>query len=225
MDPNNLPNVSDKAQNQGSVPKPAGRPKLNKIVSGSVVPRKKPLGSKIRETFTGDDARTVGNFVLMDVILPSLRDLLYEIVMQSLGRSLYGNVGRKAVQRFANGPGQINPGFISYNLMGQQQHSPAPGLRAMQPDGPNRPLGIVAGREFEEVVFSERGDADAVLTQLATVLNDYRVVTLSEYKELIGVPFVHTDLKWGWFSLQGAGVKPIPGGYVLVLPRPVQIDN
>jgi len=38
--------------------------------------------------------------------------------------------------------------------------------------------------------------------------------------ELVGLDSTHTDHKWGWEELTGAGVSRIRGGYLLDLPEP-----
>lgn len=217
----NLPNNSSKAR-QG--PTPAARPKMEKVVQTEVVKRKKPLGRKVRDTFTNEDARSVGQFIVMDVIVPSVKDLVYEIVMQALGRSMYGNVAARGVNRFMQGP-QTGPGggqMISYNLMAKPQ---AGNLRAMAPDGPTAMTTAAQSRHaFEELVFNNRGEAEVVLSRLQDVINEYRMVSVSELYELIGHPTSHTDNKYGWYNLAGAGVQQVHRGFVLTLPKPVVFD-
>lgn len=222
-DPSAYPNMSHSAR-QG--PKKPERPKLEKVIQGEVVKRKKPVGRRIRETFTTDDAQSVGQFVLMDVIVPTVKDLIFEIVTQSLSRTMYGAVGHRAINRLAQGPrAQHTPGFVQYNVMSKPQQAGPGNLRAMAPDGPATSARGQSVHSFDELVFTNRGEADFVLERLMDVLRDYQVVVVSELYDLIGRPSTHADHKWGWFSLMGAGVHQINGGYVLTLPKPVAIDG
>jgi len=41
---------------------------------------------------------------------------------------------------------------------------------------------------------------------------------------LVGLAATHTDNKWGWTDLSGAGVSRIRGGYLLDLPEPEPLD-
>jgi hypothetical protein len=59
---------------------------LSKIVEGDVVQRKKPLGKKFIETFSGETLIDVRDYVFMDVLAPGLKDLIYEIVTQAIHR-------------------------------------------------------------------------------------------------------------------------------------------
>lgn len=214
----NYPNQSDKAR---KADKPKARPQLERVTTSEVVQRKKPMRHRVADTLFPERAQSIGQFVLQDVIVPTVKDLLYEVVTAALGRSMWGNAGRRAVNRFVQGPQQGPGGFVSYNLMSQSPSvQKGPGqLRAMQPDEPTR-----SSRDFGQFVFPNRGEAEFVLERLVDVVREYQVVTVSELFTLIGQPATTTDHKWGWFNLSGAAVQGIHGGFVLTLPAPVLID-
>lgn len=217
-----LPDNSNRARQAAT---PAARPKLEKVVGTPPVKRKKPLGRKVRDTFTSEDAKSVGHFVVVDVVVPMLKDLVFEVVNQALGRSLWGNVAHRGVNRFMQGPPQHSgPSgqMISYNLMSKPG---ATNLRAMAPDGPTTmSTAARSGHNFEELLFTNRGEPDVVLERLQDVINEYKMVSVSELYELIGHPTSHTDNKWGWYNLAGAGVQQAHRGWVLILPKPVVFD-
>jgi len=217
-----LPDNSNKAR-QG--PPAAARPKIEKVVSSPVVKRKKPLGRKVRDSFTSEDAKSVGHYVVTDVIVPMVKDLLFEVVNQALGRTLWGGVAHRGMNRAFQGPPQHTTSggqMISYNLMSKPQGT---NLRAMAPDGPaTLSTAARSGHIFEELLFNNPGEPTVVLERLQDVINEYRMVSVSELYELIGHPTSHTDNKWGWYNLTGAGVQQVHRGWVLSLPKPVVFD-
>src|SRR5690606_6762829 len=64
--------------------------KVEKIVEGTVVQRKKSLGRKIADTFSGDDARSVGQYLLFEIFVPNMKDLIFDLIRGGAERSLYG---------------------------------------------------------------------------------------------------------------------------------------
>src|SRR5690606_24426648 len=76
--------------NKSKQPSDAEKPKIKQVTSGTVVERKKSLGSKFKETFAGDDAQSVGNYLLFDVIIPATKNLISDMVSQGIERLLFG---------------------------------------------------------------------------------------------------------------------------------------
>src|SRR5690606_17881328 len=70
----------------------AEKPKFEKVADGEH--RKKSLGKKISETFTGDDARSVGEYVLFDVVIPAAKTMISDAVGQGVERMLFGEARR-----------------------------------------------------------------------------------------------------------------------------------
>jgi hypothetical protein len=52
----------------------------------------------------------------------------------------------------------------------------------------------------------------------------YESASVADLYELVGLSSVHTDNRWGWTDLTGAGVSRIRGGYLLDLPEPEPLD-
>ena len=75
----------------------------------------------------------------------------------------------------------------------------------------------------QDIVLASRSDAEAVLTQLRSLLNDYGVVTVSDLYDLVGVTSNFTDNKFGWTDLKTAVIKGVRTGYLLDLPIPQEI--
>ena len=51
---------------------PEEKPQVEKIISGEVIKRKKPLGTRFKEVFAGN-FRSAGSYILESLILPSIR--------------------------------------------------------------------------------------------------------------------------------------------------------
>ena len=81
-----------------------------------------------------------------------------------------------------------------------------------------------ARHNFDEIVLDERAEAEEVIDRLFDLVSQYESATVADLYELVGLASSHTDHKWGWTDLHGAGVSRIRGGYLLDLPEPEPLD-
>ena len=84
--------------------------KVEPVVTGKVRQRKKPLGRRISEMLTGDDAQSVGEYILLDVFIPATKAMLADAASQGAERLLFGEVRRPRSTGTT-----YRPGYTSYN--------------------------------------------------------------------------------------------------------------
>lgn len=208
----NLPGNS----NKGKTPEPKVRPEIVKIVSTDVV-RKKPLGRKIRESFMGDDAQSVGSFILFDVVIPAAKSLILDMFTQGLERSLYGDShGRSKLGGSRGG----NGGRTSY----QKMYNGVVDSRGQRDDRRELSHQQRSEHNFDDVILANRGEAEEVLERLQDLVNDYDQAAVADLYSMIGVTPSYTDNKWGWTDIRGSRIDVVRGGYLIVLPRTTQLD-
>lgn len=191
--------------------------KIEQVTKSVAVQRKKPLGRKIAETMTGDDAQSVGNYILFDVIIPAAKAMISDATSQGVERMLFGEVRRGRPSSSSRGPA-----YTSYNRMS----SGHPGGRAFEPDGPRRDISRRArvNHEFSEIILATRGEAEEVLDRLGDLVDTYDFATVSDLYELVGITGSFTDDKWGWADLRGAEIRRVREGYLLNLPKTQPAD-
>lgn len=209
----NYPGNSHKERDRAAAPVREER-KIEKVITGEAVQRKKPLGRKIAETFTGDDMHSVGGYILFDVIIPAAKTMISDAASQGVERMLFGETTRRAPSH------GVRKNYTSYNRMSN------PVGRAGEPDGPrNMSYKARATHDFGEVVLDSRGEAETVIESLGDLISEYDVATVSDLYELVGVTGSFTDDKWGWTDIRGTTVSHVRGGgYLINLPRPTPID-
>ena len=89
----------------------------------------------------------------------------------------------------------------------------------------NGPQGAnVFCRSYNDIVFSNRGDAEEVLSEMLEILEHFEVVSVADLFDLAGFSFKYTDEKYGWTNLQDARVERVCGGYTIRLPKATNID-
>lgn|SRR5678816_59360 len=181
---------------------------LEKVISGDVVLKKQGIGAKFKTVFFGADFHTAAQYVLAEVLLPTLRDLVVDSVSKGADRLVYGNSGPRR-----RGPINYSGRYRYNNPLAQQV-----GRQTYLPD--QRPVERWSqGRKtFENIIVPSRQDADNVVDALTTIIEQYEVVSVADINELIGQESSHIDQKWGWTSLPRVGVRQVREGYEISLP-------
>ena len=79
--------------------------------------------------------------------------------------------------------------------------------------------------EFKEWVLCSRHSAENVLTAMTTLIDSQGRASVSDYYNIVGVARALNDDRRGWTNLLQAEVLRVRTGYIINLPRPVDIDN
>ena len=215
--PANSHKVKDVQRDYTKAGKPNEEPekKIEKVVEGKVVTRKKPLPKRMAESFMGGDLRTVRTYILFDVLLPAAKDTIADVVSQGIERMLFGEA-RSTSRRTGRRPGQYTP----YNQYSQYT------ARSFGKREDRRGLSRTAraNHDFDEIILATKREADEVIGRLFDLIARYESATVADLYELLGIPGNYTDDKWGWTDIRGAGATRVTGGYLLDLPRPEPLD-
>lgn len=180
------------------------RVELKPITTGKL--QKKSLGSKFKETFAGDSAESVGQYVFFDVIVPRTKDLLFDMVSQGVERLLFGSSSPRT--RRSGSP--LTQGRTDYRGISNNSNQP----ERRQPSQQSR-----ANHQFEDILIPSRGEGERVLDTLREQIDAYESATVADLYNCVGITAEHTDLKWGWTNLDDAVLRPARGGgYILDLP-------
>ena len=192
--------------------------KIESVVVGEVTRRKKPLGKRFAETFTGGNAKGVWSYVLFDVLVPAAKDMFADAVSQGVERMIFGE-GRSTSRRTGQRPGGPNS-YVSYN---RYAPSGAGSFRHEEPRTRMSRRGR-ASHDFDEIILATRVEGEEVIERLFDLVSRYEAATVADLYELVGVSGNYTDDKWGWTDVRGSGVTRVRNGYLLDLPKPEPID-
>lgn len=193
--------------------KDPGRPRVEKVVSGEARTQKRSFRRQFTETFLGGDLKSALRYATMDVLLPETRDMVYSVFTGGLERLFFGESRRRGSTQPQSGP----MGYMQYN-----RFTPGSGILSSSA----RTLGRAAraNHNFDQIILSSRTDAQAVIDQLYEVVSQYGEATVADLYQLVDLPTNHTDNKWGWTNLSGAGVSRDGADFLLDLPKPESLD-
>lgn len=189
------------------VEKVVEKEKPTKVVKAEVT-QKKTLGRKITETFTHEDTHSIGEYLVLDILIPAFKDCVSDLVKNATDLFLYGDArGRGESKKKTDYAGASK---VSYRSGSNEKMNYSHNARA--------------SADFSDIVMQSRADAIAVLNGLKDRIEEYDMATVADFYELVGISSEFTDNNYGWTNLDSAYVNQVRGGYIIVLPKHRYLD-
>lgn len=210
---------SNRHKDKAQLEKKPDEKKVTQVTQNEVVRRRKPLGKRLTETFVGGDAKSVWAFVLLDVVVPTTKDMIADVVTQGAERMIFGET-RSTSRRGSRGSSGPHIAYNRYSNTSKRLGPPDE--RSRDAIGLSRRARTL--HDFDEVILETRVEALEVIERLEEIIHKYESATVADLYDLIGVSRTFTDDKWGWFDLSTAGVSRTRHGYLLDLPKPESLD-
>ncbi len=181
------------------------RTKAPKVVSGQTVAKKKSEAAKVAESFLSFDARKIGEYMVWDVLIPTVK----KTISTCVDMMLYGDSARSK--------SNVPAAKVSYN----SYYSGRGDDRRREDDRRSR-----SALDYDDIEFTSRGDAEIVLDRMCDWLSRYGVVTIGDYYDMAGLSnYNHCIHKYGWMNLSTARVINLRNGkYTLDLPKAVPVE-
>jgi hypothetical protein len=200
------PNRFQESQ-KGATTSAPERPKVEKVISGKAVTKPKSGIAKFVETFFAEDIHKVKDYLIKDVVMPTIKDTIWTVIARGSERMLYGEAG--------HAPKNSKLPYVNYNnIFKQTSSTPSAGASASHNQ-----------YSVDNIILEDRGDAEKVLAAMNAHIAQFGEVSISNLYEFIDEPigdFMST--RWGWRSLNTAGImRTSNGGYKLDLPRAISL--
>lgn len=166
---------------------------------------KKVLGEIIRE-----DARSVGETVLWDVIIPTVKNLISDTVTRGIESMLYGGDSRpRSRSSYSDYSGYSRPKGTRDRPAERRSTRPA---RHAEP-------------ERNEIIFDTRSDANDVIDRMSDLIDQYGQVSLADLNALIGASSNFIDDNWGWTDMGSFDVRQVRDGFMLTHDEPQSLKQ
>lgn len=183
---------------------PVSEKRIGKVISGTVKPKKKSEVQKFANVFISEDVSNVKSYILMDVLVPSIKKAISDIVTNGIDMILYGETGKSKKNSTAS-----KVSYQKYYDGGKKDHI-LPRSRTSY--------------EYDELLFETRGDADIVLDAMNEIIAQYEVVSVADLYDLANVPNDnYAANKYGWTDIAGGRAVRVRDGYILKLPKPMPL--
>lgn len=176
---------------------------IQKVITGGIKSKEQPIAKKMAKSFLADDISNVKSYILLDVLIPTIKEAISQIIKNGSDMLIFGDVK----------PVGGKKGGYNYNGISSGKSSIM--------SSPHRTANRRAMHDFREVTFETRSDAMEVLSQLNELIENYGSATVEDFYIFIGEGKTakYTDRKWGWTNLEGRNIERVlGGGYMIDLP-------
>lgn len=184
--------------------------RVQKVVKGPVKTRTNGV-RKLTDIFISEDVSNVKSYIFMDVLVPAIKKALYDIVTNGFDMLLYGGNGRG--KSSGNAATKVN-----YRNYYRDEKSNGYRERGNESAKSHNTF------DYDDIVFSNRGEAEAAKQQLQDIIAKYGVATVNDLYEMTPLTPPYTAANYGWMDLSNVEVRRDRDGYVLKLPRAASID-
>lgn len=186
--------------------------KIEKVVNGKVIVKKKGLGSKLKDLFFGEDLKTSVENTVTDILVPAAKDAVSDAITGTVETLLFGRAGGRRYSRRPSAFSDYRP-KVNYA-------SPFRDERDRDRERPYRS----ARASLNDIILESRGEAEHVLDILLEQIERYDKVSVADLYEAVGVIGNYTDNNYGWTELGSARIQRVRDGYMLNLPDPILLD-
>lgn len=197
-------NIPNYPSNNKSKPNTTEKKRVEPVVKGKVKVKK-----NIKGLFLSEDLGSVAKYVLNEIMIPTAKRMAMDVITMGADRLINGENASNRPSGSILDRYNSRPTYVSYDRISSAV------------DRYRRPR---AGYIPEDITFDFRSDAEAVLSSMDAILEQYRVVSVLDYKDLCKAEPTSTDNKYGWTSLNTARVEVTRGGkWYIRLPKPMPI--
>ena len=200
----NLPDNSHKARDEKKTSVQEEK-RVEKVVRGKVKTQKNNK-RKLADLFISEDAGNVKNYIFLDVIIPAVKKAIYDLVVGALDMSLYGGRGGGGRRSTAD-----KVSYRDYNSVSRRDTRSYESART------------TSGYSYDDIVLETRGEAEAVLSRMDEIMEEYEIVRVADLYDLVGITGEHTDNKYGWTNIRNAKIVRVRDGWKIEMPRALPI--
>jgi len=177
---------------------------VSKVTKGKVKTAEKSTLKKFGDAFLEDDIQDIKTYVVSDVIIPAIKNLIFDSFIGSLEMMLFGSASHSRSRKGGNNGSST---YVSYNKFSNNR-----GSRTADSRNSDR-------LDYQGIVFEERADAEEVLDTLRNLIEDYGQATIGDLYDAAGMTPDNNFSKneeYGWTDLGRAQVKYGRDGYLII---------
>lgn len=188
---------------QTEVPK-IEKQRPEKVVTGKVTTKKNDM-RKLADVFISEDIKNVKDYLIMDVLVPTIKKTIVDIVTDSVSM-IFGMNPRKGGQSSSK---------ISYNKYYDRND-----------DSRNMSTNRNTRYSYDDIAIDSRQEAEEVLSRMDELISTYGEVSVADLYDLVGVTCEFTDNNYGWLNVRNAKVVRLRDGkYMIDLPKAIALKR
>ena len=141
----------------------------HKVISGKAKVGGKPRGN-IFDLFIAEDAGSIRDYLIMDVIVPAIRDTLVDIIISGVKMTFYGETGN------VKKSGSSRTSYSDYYERGEKKTERG-------------------GKAFNYITLDSRTDAEDVLVAMDELIDCYGKASVADLYEAVGIDGDYTGVE------------------------------
>ena len=177
--------------------------KVQQVAAGK--PRRKNEVRKLADAFITEDVHSVKDYIIQEVLLPAAKKAISELASSGIDMLLYGEAKSKNRSR--------NESRVSYTKYYERERDYDRGTRTR-----------ARGYDYDDIILDTRREAEEVLDRMQDLIDNYVMLSVADFYDLVGINGSYTDNKYGWTHLRSADVQRVRDGYLLKLPKALPFD-
>lgn len=197
--------------------------RVQKVISGKVVERKKSLSTKFAEIVMGEgsDMHSVIGYVLNDVLIPNAKSTISDMVSSGIEMLFFGTTSGKR-NRSSGGRDKARTSYSNYY---KDDYRDRDRNRDREADRDRDRSKNRARHNFDDITLETRGEAEEVIESLMELVDKYEVASVADLYALVDIASAYTDQDYGWSNLttQNTSIRRVREGFILELPKPRSI--
>lgn len=220
------PSSSVMTREHSSLDKPVKKEGSEVEHKEAVILKKPSFGQRLKETFIATDIQDVGDYIVWDIIVPSIGRLINDAICGASNRIFLG--GGSTPSNLSYSRGVTRPNVTNYANRSRSQTQSGVVKVETRPIPAQRTRSNFNLNNWGPI---SRPTAETILSRAVDYLEQYGRITVNDYYE-IAEEFLDFDFKldytaqnWGWKSLNTAEIVNVTGGSVIKLPNPMYFSN
>ena len=185
------------------------------VAQGQLSKNRKGVFATIFEEIFVNNFNEMKKTFVQEVIVPNTKDWMYGLLSNMLDDMFFKGSGSsyRSSSIFSRSRGTD----YSSRFRGSSRSS-----RREQRDEPRRE----DIRDWEEISFDTRADAEQIVSSMKAAVRDYGIVTIGDLFSFSGLDSSWADCKYGWANLDYAkAIRGRDNRFYLDLPNPMPIDD
>lgn len=179
--------------------------KVEKAIQGAAKVKKGNKLRKLTDIFISEDIANVKSYIVQDVLIPTIKKAISEMIKNGIDMILYGSSGSIRSNSTAD--------RISYSKYYD------PNNRYI-----SRESKVRSGLRCDDIIFDNRGEAETVLFRMNELIDNYGMATVADFYDLAGLTGEYTSNNYGWTNIRSAEVVRARDGYIIKMPKAMPID-
>lgn len=198
MDYSNLNSNSFASKTMSTDSDDASTARVTKSVAKGTIKKK----NKIFSGLASDDAGMLKEYIVGDVVLPAIKKVIDDIIVNGIHILLYGDTNTK----YRETTGAFSPvTYIGYDRFSERRSSITNHRDIFDPDN---------------IEVATRAEAEEVLDNLGGIISHFGFARVSDLFDLVGITAPYTNNRYGWDSLKGARIeRTYKGSYLIIMPK------